>query len=179
VPRRQTYAALLRAINLGSRNKVSMAELRSLLEEIGAADVVTYVQSGNVVFTSAGNAADLTKAVEREIKRRLNLDITVLLRTKAQLMKLVTANPFGGTEPKTLYVTFLAETPPRARVRSLDPDVGGRDEFRVSGREVYLRFPNGYGRSKLTNAYFEKQLDVRATTRNWKTVTTVADLASR
>jgi uncharacterized protein (DUF1697 family) len=170
---------LLRAINLGSRNKVSMADLRSLLEDVGAADVATYVQSGNVVFKSGESAADLANAIEREIKRRLGLEITVLLRTRAQLTKLVAANPFDGTEPKKLYVTFLAETPPRARVGSLDPDVGGSDEFRVSGREVYLRFPNGYGRSKLNNAYFEKQLGVRATTRNWRTVTTLADLASR
>jgi uncharacterized protein (DUF1697 family) len=179
VPRRQTYAALLRAINLGSRNKVSMADLRSLLEDLGAEDVATYVQSGNVVFKSAEGAAGITKAIEREIKRRLGLDITVLLRTKAQLTKLVDANPFGKAEPKTLYVTFLAKTPPHQRVRSLDPDVGGSDEFRVSGREVYLRFPKGYGRSKLNNAFFEKQLGVRATTRNWRTVTTLADLASR
>ena len=179
VPRRQTYAALLRAVNLGSRNKVSMAELRSLLEDLGAEDVATYVQSGNVVFKSTDSGAELAKAIERELKSRLGLDLTVLLRTKAQLARLIDANPFGGREPTKLYVTFLAETPPRARVASLDPDVGGSDEFRVSGREVYLRFPNGYGRSKLNNAYFEKQLGVRATTRNWKTVTTLADLAAR
>ncbi len=156
-----------------------MADLRSLLEDLGAEDVATYVQSGNVVFKSGRSAADLAKAIERELERGLGLDITVLLRTKGQLAKLVAANPFGVKEPTKLHVTFLAETPPRARVASLDPDVGGSDEFRVSGREVYLRFPNGYGRSKLSNAYFEKQLGVRATTRNWKTVTTLADLASR
>ena len=155
-----------------------MADLRSLLEDLGAEDVATYVQSGNAVFKSAGNATDVAKTIEREIKRRLNLDITVLLRTKAQLTKVVAANPFGKAERKTLYVTFLAETPTRARVRSLDPDIGGSDEFRISGREVYLRFPNGYGRSKLSNAYFEKELGVRATTRNWRTVTTLAEMAS-
>jgi uncharacterized protein (DUF1697 family) len=179
VPRRQTSVALLRGINLGARNKIAMADLRSLFEDLGAQDVATYVQSGNVVFKSTDSAADLTAAIETEIKRRFSLDITVLLRTKAQLAKVVAGNPFAGKQPNTLHVTFLAETPARPRLRSLEPDPGGSGEYRVSGREVYLHLPDGYGRSKLSNAFFEKQLDVRATTRNWKTVTSLAELSSR
>ena len=174
-----TYVALLRAINLGSRNKVSMADLRTLFGALGFEDVSTYVQSGNVVFRGRGAAADVTAAIEDRIRSELGLDVTVLVRTGAQLAKLVDANPFAGrdVDPATLHVTFLAEKPASARVRGLDPARSEPDEFRVAGREVYLRCPNGYGRSKLTNAYFEKGLGVAATTRNWRTVTKLVELA--
>lgn len=172
-----TFVALLRGINLGARNKIAMADLRDLLETIGAEDVTTYVQSGNVVFRSASRSAEtLERAIEKRIKADLGLEVAVLVRTKAQLAALVDGNPFG--DPKTVHVTFLAEKPAAARVRKLDPERSPGDEFRVVGREVYLRCPNGYGPSKLSNSYFEKQLGVAATTRNWRTVTKLAELAS-
>ncbi len=174
----RTYVALLRGINLGARNKVAMAALRELVEGLGAEDVATYVQSGNVVFRSRDAAAAVTKAIERELGRRLGLDVKVLVRTKAELRKIVSGNPFGDVADATkLHVTFLAATPDRGRVRKLDPARSEPDEFRVLAREVYLHCPNGYGRSKLSNAYFEQQLGVPATTRNWKTVTKLAELA--
>jgi uncharacterized protein (DUF1697 family) len=178
--RRNTYVALLRGINLGARNKVSMQDLRALFESLGADDVTTYVQSGNVVFRSADPAANLAPEIQRRIQRDLGLDVKVLLRTRAQLAKVVSANPFarGKRDTSMLHVTFLDEKPERARVGALDPERFAPDELRVLGREVYLHCPNGYGRSKLSNAYFEKQLGVAATTRNWKTVTALGELAS-
>lgn len=173
----QTYVALLRGINLGGRNRVSMSDLRTLFDALGAKDVATYVQSGNVVFKSPGKAAELVQAIEKKISRDLGLNVTVLLRTKTQLARVLAGNPFSGREPAKLHVTFLAATPDRRLVRGLDPTRAKPDEFRVAGREIYLHCPNGYGRSKLTNAYFEKQLGVAATTRNWKTVTKLAELA--
>ena len=176
----QTYVALLRGINLGARNKVSMAELRELVEGLGADDVTTYVQSGNVVFRSGTPTATLAGDLEAAIRRRLGLDVRVLLRTKSDLGKTVSGNPFAdAADASKLHVTFLAATPVRARVRKLDPSLSPPDEFRVAGRQVYLHCPNGYGRSKLSNAYFEQQLGVAATTRNWRTVTALADLAAR
>ena len=174
-----TYVALLRAINLGSRNKVSMAALRELFAALGAEDVRTYVQSGNVVFDSSRSATRLSKAIGDRIARDLGLQVEVLVRTAKQLKAVVDGNPFAGrgVDAATLHVTFLSEAPTAARVRGLDPDGFAPDEFRVVGKEVYLRCPNGYGRSKLTNAYFEKQLGVAATTRNWRTVGKLAELA--
>jgi uncharacterized protein (DUF1697 family) len=172
-----TYAALLRGINLGARNKVAMANLRELVADVGAEDVQTYVQSGNVVFrSSVRSAPKLERAIEERIRGDLGLDVVVLVRSASQLAALVDGDPFG--EPEKMHVTFLAEKPAAARVRALDPDRSPPDEFRVAGREVYLRCPNGYGPSKLSNAYFEKQLDVAATTRNWRTVKKVAELAN-
>jgi uncharacterized protein (DUF1697 family) len=171
-----TYVALLRGINLGARNKIAMADLRDLFEAIGAEDVTTYVQSGNVVFRSASRSAEkLEREIEKRIKADLGLEVAVLVRTRAQLAKLVDGDPFR--DPKTVHVTFLAQKPTAARVRTLDPERSPGDEFRVIGRDVYLRCPNGYGPSKFSNAYFEKQLAVAATTRNWRTVAKLAELA--
>jgi uncharacterized protein (DUF1697 family) len=177
---RKRYVALLRGINLGGRNKVSMPDLRALFAGLGAEDVATYVQSGNVIFTSADSSGNLSDAIEQRIRRDLGLTVTVLLRTQPQLAKVLARNPFAGSsrKPTTLHVTFLAEKPKRARVGELDSERAEPDEFRVVGQEIYLHCPNGYGRSKLTNAYFEKQLGVVATTRNWRTVTKLAELAS-
>ena len=175
----KTYIALLRGINLGARNKVSMADLRTLFSGLGAEGVTTYVQSGNVVFKSGDGAGDLVQAIEESIRRDLGLSVSVLLRTRSQLVKVLAGNPFDGPKGDStkLHVTFLAGKPNRARVRKLDPKHSEPDEFRVIGGEVYLLCPNGYGRSKLSNAYFEKELGVTATTRNWRTVTKLGELA--
>jgi uncharacterized protein (DUF1697 family) len=177
--RPNTYVALLRGINLGAKKRISMPNLRALVSSLGADDVTTYVQSGNVVFKSAEGSAKLVGAIERRIRRDLGMTVKVLLRTRPQLAKVVAGNPFAKRvkDPTKLHVTFLAETPSRSRVRRLDPEHGAPDEFRVVGKEVYLHCPNGYGRSKLTNAFFEKELGVAATTRNWKSVTKLAELA--
>ena len=157
-----------------------MADLRALFAELGAEEVSTYLQSGNVVFRSGEKPGPLTSAIEEQIRADLELDVTVLLRTPRQLAKVLVANPFSGTgtEPTALHVTFLPGSPELERVAGLDPERAAPDEFRVVGREVYLHCLNGYGRSKLTNAYFEKQLAVAATTRNWRTVTKLSELAA-
>lgn len=176
----QTYIALLRAVNLAGRNKVAMEDLRALFAEAGGEEVATYLQSGNVIFRCARvSAGDIVHGVEERLRTDLGLGVTVLLRTKAQLAHVVAANPFATSEREEshLHVTFLAEPPERARVRELEAKPFEPDEFRVVGEEVYLRCPNGYGRSKLTNAHFEKHLGVAATTRNWRTVTKLAELA--
>jgi uncharacterized protein (DUF1697 family) len=177
---RKRYVALLRGINLGGHNKVSMSDLRVLFASLGAEDVETYVQSGNVIFESTEGPGKLTDALEKRIRRDLGLSVTVLLRTRPQLARVHAGNPFAksGKESTKLHVTFLAEKPDLARVRELDPERAEPDEFEVVGQEVYLHCPNGYGRSKLTTAYFEKKLGVAATTRNWKTVTKLAELVS-
>jgi uncharacterized protein (DUF1697 family) len=177
----RTYVALLRGVNLGAHNKVSMTDLRVLFEELGYADVATYVQSGNVLFKSrGGNAAQLTGAIEKRISRDLGLDIRIVLRSKAQLARVAAGNPFADreSEPTRLHVTFLADTPARGRVRALADNDFKPDEFLLKGKQIYLHTPQGYGRSKLSGGYFEKQLGVVATTRNWRTVTKLDELAS-
>ena len=174
----KTYVALLRAVNLGGRNRVPMAELRALLGSRGFEDVVTYVQSGNVVLRSAKGLQATAGAIEHELAKAFGVTSKVLLRTPGELRRIARANPFAGREddPRRLLVVFLSRRP--GTVSKLDPDRSPRDEFSLRGREIYLHLPNGFGRSKLTVAYFEQALGVEATARNWQTVLKLVDLSS-
>jgi uncharacterized protein (DUF1697 family) len=157
-----------------------MPELRALVEELGCTDVGTYLQSGNVVLRSDRGAASLGKAIEQAIRSELGLDIPVVIRSRTQLDRLVAANPFGrprATE-NTLYVTFLAGKPTRERVRRLREESFEPERFELVGEDVYLFFPDGYGRSKLNNALLERRFGVAATTRNWRTVVALAELTA-
>jgi uncharacterized protein (DUF1697 family) len=161
-----TWVALLRAVNLGSHNKVPMAALRRVLEEAGYANVRTVIASGNVVFERAKPSA---RAIEGLLAGEFGVDTTVLLRSAAQLRRLAKADPFGGDNA---YVAFLSKKPSAAALRSLD----GLDEHALVGSDLVLHFPNGYGSAQLTGGVLEKRLGVLATVRNWRTVEKLAAL---
>jgi uncharacterized protein (DUF1697 family) len=170
-----TYVALLRGINVSGRRKIAMSDLRTMFGALGHVDVRTYIQSGNVVFTAKpGPPARVRSAIEQRIAHDHGFDVAVLLRTRAELATTLKRNPFGAEA----YVTFLDEAPPRARIAAIDPAAYAPDEFAVHGREVFVRCPNGYGRTKINNAFFERKLATAATTRNWKTVTTLYEWAA-
>jgi len=173
------YVAMLRGVNVGGK-QIKMTALSALFSDLGYDDVVTYIQSGNVVFTSSSRGADaLTRAIEGRIMRDLRMDVRVLLRSRADLERVQRANPLlrTGADPAKLHVTFLATKPAPALVRAAGELDFGADEFRVVGREVYVHCPNGYGRTKINNKFFEKKLQAAATTRNWNTVNKLLDLA--
>jgi len=172
------HVAMLRGINVGGRAKVGMAELRAVFGDLGYGDVQTYIQSGNVVFSTTDAASSLPPTIEGALHDAFALPVKVLLRTHAQLVSVLDRNPLAGTgrDATRLHVTFLAATPARAKAGAIDADAYAPDEFRVVGREVYVHAPGGYGRSKLSNTFFERALDVVATTRNLRTV---AELARR
>ena len=176
-----TYVSLLRGINVSGRNRITMAALRALYEADGHHDVSTYVQSGNVISRSnVRSAVTVAHSIERSIGDELGLDVTVLVRSPADLAGVLAGNPFvsRGDNVTKLHVTFLAESPVRANVHALDGDAFSPDRFAVHGQEIYVSCPNGYGRTKITNTWFERKLGVAATTRNWKTVTRLAQLAA-
>jgi uncharacterized protein (DUF1697 family) len=176
-----TYAALLRGINVGRNKRIAMADLRSLVEELGHASVKTHLQSGNVVFESPKRSdGALGDAIERAIASELGMDVTVMVRRSDQLAAVVAAGPYGRrtSDYKQIHVAFLSEAPKAAAVKRFGIEEFAPDEMTVVGREVHLLYPDGYGRTKLTNAVIEKRLGVRATTRNWRTVQALADLTS-
>ena len=172
------YVAMLRGVNVGGKNKIKMPDLQALFVALGHQDVVTYIQSGNVVFK--GPAAQAS-AIEKRIKRDLGLDIAVVLRTKAELAKVIAANPFvrAGADLAKLHVTFLAEKADADLVYRLERHCSPTEEFDVRGREVYLHCPDGLGRTKLTNAFQVRRPEITATTRNWNTVNKLLELADR
>jgi uncharacterized protein (DUF1697 family) len=168
-----THIALLRGINLGGHAKVKMDELRVLFEELGFTDVRTYVQSGNVIFRGGGNSQDLAAAIGNKIRSDFGLEVSIILRSPDAMGSVIRKNPFlkeKGIDVSKLHVTFLSQAPAKSSLQRLDKLVSGRDQFRVSGKEIYLYCPDGYGVSKLSNNAFEKLLSVRATTRNWNSV---------
>ena len=169
-----TYIGLLRGVNLGGHNKVSMSALRALHESLGHTDVVTYIQSGNVVFSTDRNVTPAS--LEGAIKNEFGIDITVVLRTRAQLKRVVTANPFADADLKTVHVGFMASKPTAAAVRGLDADRFAPEEFAIKGSDLYLHLPNGMGRAKLP-AYLDRTLKVPTTVRNWNTVCKLLELA--
>lgn len=179
--RRVTYVVLLRGVNVGGGTRVPMAELREMVEDLGHEAVQTYVQSGNVVLRSAEKAAAVAAGVASAVAERLGLDVAVMARTASEIAAVASRNPFAGraSDPKALYVTFLAGAPASAAVAGLDPARYEPDEYAVEGREVFLHMRGGYGRTKLSNAELERRLGIPATTRNWRTVTTLAQLAAR
>jgi len=170
---------MLRGVNVGGNAPVKMDALRSLVSGLGHREVTTYIQSGNVVFKSRTDAAArLEHGIEARLKSELGVDVTVIIRSAAELATVTRKNPFlPGANPATLYVIFLKDTAERKSVAAIDNRRFAPDEFRVVGGEIFARYPNGYGRSKMTNAYFEKALAVRGTARNWNTVTKLLDLA--
>ena len=175
-----TYVALLRGVNVGGRARIEMAALRKLVADLGHSNVKTYVQSGNVIFRSSDEQpAQVAREIEGRIARDLGVGTTVLLRSADELAHVVANNPFLAREDDLakFHVTFLADAPDPDRAARLAPPPGQPEELALVGREVYLRYPNGYGRSKLNHAYIERHLGVAATNRNWNTVTRLCELA--
>jgi len=174
-----TYVALLRGINVGGKNKLPMKDLVEMFVEAGCGNVRTYIQSGNVIFSAApGASARLPDLIAARISKRFGYKIASVLRTAEQIGKVISNNPFlnaGVTEEK-LYVLFLAGLPASRRIEELDPDRSPPDAFKVRGQEIYLRLPNGAGRTKLTNQYFDSKLGTTSTARNWRTVTRLFEL---
>jgi uncharacterized protein (DUF1697 family) len=165
--------ALLRGINVGGKNILPMKTLVSIFEDAGCKQVRTYIQSGNVLFrTSAARVEKVLGVVTAAVSRRLGKPIPIVTRSAAQLQSVVQHNPFlsPGIDVGSLHVAFLAKRPGKAAIDSLDPERSPPDEFVVRGREIYVRFPNGVARSRLTNAYFDKRLTTTSTVRNWRTV---------
>jgi uncharacterized protein (DUF1697 family) len=164
---------LLRGLNVGGNNRISMAELTAVFEAAGCTEVSTYIQSGNVVFkASAAVCKRLTSTVPALLVERHGLTSPLVLREAAQVARVLASNPFlaRGTAPSTHHVVFLAQTPKPSLVKGLDPKRSTPDEFVVQGSEVFLWLPNGLGRSKLSNVWFDSKLATVSTVRNWNTV---------
>ena len=177
-----TYLALLRGINVGGHNRLPMATLREICGSLGVTAIATYVQSGNVVFDGeAGLARSLPARIRSLIEDETGIRAPVLVRTLPAWRRIAAGNPFvsrRGTDITKLAVTFLERKPTVAAAKKLDPDRGASDEFVLSGTEVFLSCPGGYGETKLSNDYFERCLGVTCTTRNWKTVNALLELAA-
>jgi uncharacterized protein (DUF1697 family) len=174
-----SYVAMLRGINVGGRNRVGMDELRAFFTGLGYSKVTTFIQSGNVVFeTARTKTAALVDEIQSGLPSVLGVEVAVLVRSASELRRITSANPFlpGAPDSTKLHVTFLTAKPAADRVAAVETFDAGGDELSVAGQDVYLHCPGGYGRTKLSNAFLERQLAVGATTRAWKTVNALFEL---
>jgi uncharacterized protein (DUF1697 family) len=173
--------ALLRAVNLGGVNRVSMPDLRATVEELGFGEVRTLLASGNVVFTGKPAPDEaLERRLSAALKKRLGVDTDFFVRSAPEWKKIVAANPFpdeAAADPSHLLVVLLKDAPGARRMAELQAAIKGRERIEGSGRHAYLVYPDGIGRSKLTLPVIEKALGTRGTARNWNTVLKLAELA--
>ena len=177
-----THVALLRGVNVGGTT-VGMAPLRSGFEALGLAEVRTYLQSGNVVFAVEGGDPSVLAAVIRaRVAADFGHEVGVLVLTSREVVDVAHGNPFvagdEAVDERHLHVTFLFERPSENEFVQLDLPAAEGERAVLAGRVVYLHLPSGYGRTKLTNAFFERKLGMRATTRDWRTVLALAGMVT-
>ncbi len=174
-----TCVALLRGINVGGKNSLSMKELVVILEGIGAQNVKTYIQSGNVVFQFVKpDFSRLSKKIAAAIKKRCGFEPHVLILGLAAIEKAIAKNPFpeAEAEPSSLHLGFLAWEPKSPALDKLNNLKKGSERFRLVGSVFYLHAPEGVGKSKLA-ASSEKDLGAPMTDRNWRTVCEIRKIA--
>lgn len=175
------YAALLRGINVVGRKMIKMEELRLLCESLGLSGAQTLLQSGNVVFRSAEKDREkLAKRIEGGIERKFELDVRVVVRTSADLRRVIKGNPFKRGETPNLswlLVMFLDAKPESGAFADLRSHYKGPEDIHLAGEELYIHYCNGVGKSKLTNDLIQRKLQVTGTARNWNTVQKLLTLA--
>lgn len=177
--KKSRQVALLRGINVGGKNMLRMVELAKMFTATGCENVQTYIQSGNVIFEAASDtSAKFAEKISAKIEKKFGCKVPVVLRTLKEMEAIVTGNPFleAGVAEDLCHVMFLADMPAKDGLARLDPARSAPDEYIVHGREIYLKLPNGVGRSKLTNAYFDSKLGTISTGRNWRTVLKLMDM---
>lgn len=174
------HIALLRGINVGGHRRVPMAELRALVASLGYAEVASYIQSGNLVFGATADESSIVVTLEGAIEDVFGFAVPVIVRSAEEMAGVAAAHPLVDTaaHPRRAMVAFLDRVPEVDLATVIEAEAYLPDRFVASGREVYLDYPDGSARSKLTHSLLEGTLDVRATIRNWNTVTKLADLSS-
>jgi uncharacterized protein (DUF1697 family) len=176
-----TYISILRGINLGGHNMIKMDALEEIFAKIGFKNVRTYIQSGNVVYQSQpSNPNKLNDLIHNTLAKEIGLNIPIITLISDELRKVAELNPFleKYKEESYFHVTFLADAPLAENIDKILGGDFGQDEVRLIEKTAYLYCPNGYGRTKLSNSFFERKLKVAATTRNWKTVNQLLAIAA-
>ena len=177
------YVALLRSVNVAGHGRLAMADLRASFDALGYEDVRTYIQTGNVLFTSSPKSEKaVVSAIETQLASDFGDSPAVLLRTVPELQRVGRFSPYAkaGANPSRHHVTFLAMVPTKAALASLSPLPPSRhDELVVDGREVYVHTPDGYAETKYSGSFLERRLGVVSTTRNWNTVQKLCEMVSK
>lgn len=179
----RTYIALLRGINVSGLKKIKMADLGRMMQQLGFDDVVTYIQSGNIVFkTQQNDEIKLDQKIGTAIKKIFGFDIPVLITSKKELQGILTRSPFQDPEEiaaNKIYYVLLKNEPELHLRLGLQEETYTNERFYIGGNCVYLACSMGYGKAKLNNNLIERKLKVMATTRNHKTMLMLIELAEK
>jgi uncharacterized protein (DUF1697 family) len=175
------FISILRGINVSGQKIIKMDALRKSYESLGLENVITYVQSGNIIFSSEQDDTDhLAEKITCRIKDDFSFDVPVIVMKKETMKQIIDGNPFAGDpdkDPSYMYVTFLESAPVAFDKKIIEDKKQGDEEIAFSESAVYFYCPHGYGRTSLNNNFLENKLKVRATTRNWKTTLELLRLA--
>lgn len=176
--------ALLRGINVGGKRKILMADLRSLLETLGFSNVITYIQSGNVIFDSINNISNskLSEIIHNAILDKFGFEVPVITRARSEFQEIINRNPFYNSDEmniNNLFLTLLKDKPEEDDCEKIDSRNFEPDKFLISEKEIFLFCEGQYHKSKMTNNFFEKKLKVSATSRNWKTILKLFELSKQ
>jgi uncharacterized protein (DUF1697 family) len=175
----ENYIAILRGINVSGQKKVNMAELRLLLSNLGLQDLETYIQSGNIVFKADQKVDELAATIKERILNHFGFEVPTLILHADEMDKVIQENPFQHKDLSKVYVTFLSFQPNDHLIESLPPSPNSNECYLVKGKAIYVYCPDGYGRTKINNMFFERKLKTTATTRNWKTCMKLWEMAKR
>jgi uncharacterized protein (DUF1697 family) len=178
----QTFISFLRGVNMTGHNSIKMTELTKLYIELGFNDAETYIQSGNVIFSSDDKITvpSLAANIEKGILERFSFIIPVMIRTNNDLGALFSSNPFLNEinfDPSKMAVLFLHDKPTEAQIQKVAGIDYPPDRFKIVGTDIFIYCPNGFGRTKLYTNFFENKMKVKGTARNWKTITTILQIA--
>ncbi|WP_290839384.1 DUF1697 domain-containing protein [Flavobacterium sp.] len=175
------YIALLRGINVSGHHVIKMEALRPALVELGLSNVSTYIQSGNILFESDDSPAKLEMIIKNKIFQKFGFDVATFVLTPDELKTALADNPFAAKTPEDSvqpYVGFMSAIPDVTNVAVMKSQDFRGDEFHVIDKRIYLWYADSAGNTKLSNAVFEKKLNIKATSRNWKTIKKLIELSS-
>lgn len=179
----KTYISLLRGINVSGQKLIKMDALKQMFSELNFKNIQTYIQSGNVIFQNKELEHErLEKTIADKILERFGFEVPVMVRDLDDLSVVLKNNPFVTKRNENitkLHVTFLSKLPEQTDIAKINADQYLPDEFILTGSTIYLFCPNGYGRTKLNNTFFESKFKAIATTRNWKTIKELYSIAEK
>jgi uncharacterized protein (DUF1697 family) len=179
-----TFISFLRGVNMTGHNSIKMTDLSALYQKLGFIEPETFIQSGNVIFSTDKDTKvpEIASSIETAIKNTFSYDVPVMIRTLKEMRDLFNCNPYIteiNFDPAKMAVIFLHETPSESQIQKVADVDYPPDKFSIIGNEIYTFCPNGFGRTKIYTNFFENKMKVTGTARNWKTVTTLLTLAEK
>lgn len=175
------FITLLRGINVSGQKKILMKDLQKLYEDNGFTNVITYIQSGNVIFESKEKSVEKIKTkIEKAIEKKYGFEVIVFIFQPDFLSKVIIKNPYvklKDFDPKKMYVSVLSGVPEKVKIQELEKVKSGDDEFTINKEVIYLYLVGGAGKTKFSNNLIENKLKLDATTRNWNSVNEIYNLS--